>query len=97
MDKSNMRADEFVYVVVELFFKIINSQVFGGEGTTGYTCLQISNVKNLDRINDIAERKRIVTTQLMKVAKFMKVDSSNVALISKEEFDENTENEEGEE
>lgn len=74
-----------ISVDIGLYFEVSNSDMFGGEGTVGYSATKFEGVGNLDAIDD-----SFVQKQIEFVAQMLKVTSENVRLISKEEYDHET-------
>ena len=72
-----------VKVDVSVYFKVSNSETLGGKGSTGYASLVTEG-----EIIELTES--FVQKQLEKVAKELNVRREDVKLISKEEFDEST-------
>lgn len=71
-----------VYVSVGLHYEISNSEMFGGEGSVGYTATNYGGVQNLESVDD-----SFVEKQIELVASMLEVSKEEVKLISKEEFD----------
>ncbi|MBA9087499.1 hydroxymethylpyrimidine/phosphomethylpyrimidine kinase [Fontibacillus solani] len=71
-----------VYVSVGLHYEISNSEMFGGEGSVGYTATNYGGVQNLENVDDT-----FVEKQIELVAAMLEVSKEEVKLISKEEFD----------
>lgn len=80
-----------VNVDVSMHFEISNSQMFGGKGSVGYTSLSFGGVGNLKAIDD-----SFIETQIKGVANMMKVTNEEVKLISKAEYDFETDEDEDE-
>lgn len=74
-----------ISVDIGLYFEVSNSNMFGGQGTVGYTATKFGGIGNLDAIDD-----SFVQKQIEAVAQMLKVTSENVRLISKEEYDQET-------
>ena len=82
---------DLIYVEITLHFEVTGSPWHGAEGEIGYTSsklggIDINKVQNLD---DDFIKKQIKST-----AEFMKVAPENIKLISKEEHEAATENDE---
>lgn len=77
-----------IYVSVSLHFEISNSEMFGGEGSVGYTAATFGGVKNIENVDD-----SFVDKQIEGVANMLHVSKENVKLISKEQYDFETEDE----
>lgn len=78
-----------ISVDIGLYFEVSNSDMFGGEGTVGYSATKLEGVGNLDAIDD-----SFIQQHIEAVAQMLKVTSENVRLISKEEYDRETADEE---
>ena len=74
-----------ISVDVGLYFEISNSDMFGGQGTVGYSATKFESVGNLEALDD-----SFVQKQIEALARMLKVTSENVRLISKEEYDRET-------
>lgn len=74
-----------INVDIGLYFEVSDSEMFGGQGTVGYTATKFGGVGNLEAIDDSFVQKQIET-----VAQMLKVTSENVRLISKDEYDHET-------
>lgn len=74
-----------ISVDIGLYFEVSNSDMFGGQGTVGYSASKFGGVGNLEAIDD-----SFVQKQIEAVAQMLKVTSENVRLISKEEYDQET-------
>ena len=77
-----------IEVDVTLYFEVSNSEMYGGQGTVGYSSLKYGGIKNLEAVDDSFVRENIHS-----VAQMMKVTAEDVRLISKEEYDLKTEDE----
>lgn len=77
-----------IYVSISLHFEISNSEMFGGEGSVGYTVATFGGVKNIENVDD-----SFVDKQIEGVANMFHVSKENVKLISKEQYDFETEDE----
>lgn len=77
-----------IYVSISLHFEISNSEMFGGEGSVGYTATTFGGVQNLENVDD-----SFVDKQIEVVANMLHVSKENVKLISKEQYDFETEDE----
>ncbi len=75
-------------VSISLYFEISNSEMFGGEGSVGYTAATFGGVKNIENVDD-----SFVDKQIEGVANMLHVSKENVKLISKEQYDFETEDE----
>ena len=66
-----------------------NSKVYGGDGTVGYIATKLEGI-SFDKVND-----DLVDKQIESVARMMLVSADNVKLISKEDYDLATDEDEG--
>lgn len=73
-----------------IYFKIKDAELYGGEGTTGYaaTIVEIS-IEELQN----ADFEKYADSQLEAMASMAKVPKEKVRIISKDEYEENTEEE----
>lgn len=78
-----------IYVTVSLHFEVSNSEMFGGEGTVGYTATNFGGVSKLEGVDD-----SFVDKQIEGVANMLRVKKEDVKLISKEDYDLATEDDE---
>lgn len=75
-----------IYITTTLHFEVSNSEMFGGKGTVGYTATNFGGVKNLDTIDD-----SFIQSQIAVTANMLQVTKDDIKLISKEEYDRETE------
>lgn len=78
-----------LYIEVTLYFEIKDSSVYGGKGSIGYCSIKIGDVKKVDKMNDDH-----INYFIKQAASMTEVPPENVRLISKVEYDKNTEDEE---
>lgn len=81
-------------IKLSLYFEIKDSDVYGGEGSIGYLCMAIElNHLNYEKDN-LFNKKEImegyILDQTKNMAEFSKVPVECVRVISKEEYEENT-------
>lgn len=81
-------------IKLSLFFEIKDSYIYGGEGSIGYSCMAIE-LNQLDYEKDnLLNKKEImesyISDQTKNMAEFSKVSVECVRVISKEEYEENT-------
>lgn len=81
-----------IYVTISLHFEVSNSETFGGEGTVGYTATNFGGVSKLEGVDD-----SFVDKQIEGVANMFRVKKEDVKLISKEDYDLATEDDEDDE
>lgn len=92
-EESEPDMSRFADVTVALYFEVHNSDMWGGKGSVGYTRLIYESCQEFDyRIinNDFLDR------QINIIAKTADVERCNVHIISKQEYEENTEDDEDE-
>lgn len=77
-----------ISVSITLHFEVSNSEMFGGKGSIGYTAVSFDNVTELENVND-----NFVFEQIMITAKMLEVTVEDVKLISKLQYDFETEDE----
>ena len=80
MDKVN--------VTISIYFEVKNEEVFGGEGSTGYT--EHRTDVTLEKLSkcDLYEYAKV---NIKGIAKMLAVPEENVRTISRQEYEENTE------
>ncbi len=75
-------------VTLGIYFEIKDSDVYGGEGTVGYANIDVDlKISSLESAN-ISE---YVECQTKKIAEMCQVDTENVRVISRVEYDEKAE------
>lgn len=74
-----------------IYFEIKDAELYGGEGTTGYaaTIVEIS----IEGLQNNADFEKYANSQLEAMASMAKVPKEKVRIISKDEYEENTEEE----
>lgn len=78
-------------VTLGIYFEIKDSYMYGGEGTVGYANINVDlKISSLESANI----KECVEGQIKKIAEMCQVDTENVRVISRVEYDENAESEE---
>lgn len=85
---------KFVYITVRLYFKILDSEVYGGDGSVGYSEFSVegdvkNNKENNNRTVNLSDD--FIKEQIRFMAHISNVPVENVKLISKEEYEANTE------
>lgn len=78
-----------VYMSAGLYFEVKDAEIYGGVGSVGYTAINLGGIKDVTQITD-----EYVEAQTQGTADFLHVPRSAVRLISKEEYDRETEDEE---
>ncbi|HHX63141.1 MAG TPA: hypothetical protein GX707_20885 [Epulopiscium sp.] len=74
------------YFSVTCYFKVLDSEMFGGKGSTGYTSVSLGFENQMNgNPQDVVEITRENSAQMMKV------DLDKVISISFSEYEENTE------
>ena len=81
-----------LHVVASMFLEIIDSEMYGGQGSVGYAMNRWVGVNNIEQIND-----DVVGNTIKSFAEMLNVPVENVRVISKEEYDAATEDENTEE
>ncbi len=77
-----------VYISVGLHFEVTDAEMYGGAGSVGYTAINLGGIKDITQITD-----EYVEAQTQATANFLNVPRNAVRLISKEEYDHETEDE----
>lgn len=80
MDKAN--------VTISVHFEVKNAEVFGGEGNTGYTEQRIDITLEKSNKLDLYEYAK---AGIKSIAKMLAVPEGNVRIISRQEYEEKTE------
>lgn len=80
MDKVN--------VTISVYFEIKNAEIFGGEGSTGYLEQKMDATIKKSRKYDLYE---YVKENIKDFAKMLAVLEENIRTISRQEYEENTE------
>lgn len=75
-----------VNITAELCFEISGSEVYGGAGSVGYSSISLGGIKNISLISN-----EYVVGQTHAMADFFQVPVEAVRLISKEEYEQKTE------
>ena len=88
-DGGSRKVNNLVYISAGLHFEVRNSKVYGGDGTVGYIATKLEGI-SFDKVND-----DLVDKQIESVARMMLVSADNVKLISKEDYDLATDEDEG--
>lgn len=80
--------NELINVTVNIYFKVHDSEIWGGQGSVGYTKISYNECRNirLDNLND-----DFINRQIETVANATGVDKSCVYLISKADYEVNSE------
>lgn len=74
-----------VYISAGLHFEVKDAEMYGGVGSIGYTAINLGGVRDVAQITD-----EYVEAQTQATANFLHVPRSAVRLISKEEYDRET-------
>lgn len=74
-----------VYISAGLHFEVTDAEMYGGVGSVGYTAINLGGIKDITQITD-----EYVEAQTQATANFFDVPRSAVRLISKEEYDRET-------
>lgn len=81
-----------IYVSISLHFEVSNSEMYGGKDSIGYAALNFGGVGNLEKVDD-----DFINKQIENIANTLHVSKEDIKLISKEEYDfETEEDDEGE-
>ena len=81
---------EEIKVTLTLHFEIFDSAIYGGYGTKGYAKITVDN--NISEISNDYIRQ-YAESQRRNVARMCEVGPENVKIISRSEYDENTDSE----
>lgn len=77
-----------VYISAELYFEVTGAAMYGGPGSIGYTSIGLGGVKDITQITD-----EYVEAQTQAMANFLEVPRAAIRLISKDDYDQETEDE----
>lgn len=77
---------ELVNVGLKMYYEIKDSEMYGGEGTTGYSMIEMEQCKTLENLTE--EHLEAVKED---IAKTLGVQVENVRMITKEEYEANVE------
>ena len=75
-----------VYVTAQFFFRAKNSAMYGGDGSVGYVTAKLEGIGNVERLFN----PEAIQEQINAVANLLKVTPRNVELITKDEYDQET-------
>lgn len=75
-----------VSITATLYFEVKNAEIFGGEGSVGYTSVAFSDVVHLENLTD-----DFINNQRAVSAKLLSVSADDVTLISKADYEAATE------
>lgn len=74
---------DLVWITAQFFFRVQNSAMYGGSGTTGYAATKLEGVENVEKLADPVT----IQGQIKAVANMLKVSPDEVELISKADYD----------
>lgn len=77
---------DLVNVSAEIYYEVTDSEMYGGEGTTGYMSIQFGQIGCIENMTE-----EVIDATRVDVAKTLKVPVEKVRIISKEEYDFNVE------
>lgn len=80
--------NELAYVTVGLYFEVKDSYIYGGEGSVGYAAI------NLEEVDTRKITDEFINKRMQELSEAFKVPVDSVKLISKEEYDRETEDDE---
>lgn len=84
-------------IKLTLYFEIKDAKIYGGEGSIGYSSVGVEisyiNYEKDNLFNKKEMMKKYIADQTKAMAEFAKVPVENVRVISKEEYEINTEDE----
>lgn len=84
--------NKHIYITASLYFEISGSELYGGAGSVGYSSTVFGDIGDVMALDDAFVERQIDTTAAM-----CSVPRENVRLISQDEYDEETADEEDEE
>lgn len=77
---------ELVNVGLKMYYEIKNSRMYGGEGSTGYSMIEMEQCTKLENLTE-----EHLEAMKEDVAKTLGVSVENVRMITKEEYEANVE------
>lgn len=77
---------ELVNIGLKMYYEIKDSEMYGGEGTTGYSMIEMEQCKKLENLTE-----EHLEAMKEDVAKTLGVQVENVRMITKEEYEANVE------
>jgi hypothetical protein len=77
---------EKAYIEVTLFFRVKNAKMWGGIGSEGYAEQRFGGVRKLENLDEA-----FITDVIAQLAAFNGVPKEDIILISKEEYEAQTE------
>lgn len=82
-----IKINPLIDIQVNLYFEIHNAPLYGGKGSVGYSSLSIGDFDDFDtsKFND-----NFVNNIIQSIAGLSNVSSTDVKLISKNEYENNT-------
>ena len=87
---------QLVNLDATLCFEIKDSELFGGKGSIRYASTVYRDLRLPDELFDKIFDKSDIQNQVARVAKELGINPENVKLITKEEYDQKTADDEGE-
>ena len=90
----NNISDSMITFTLGLYFEVHDAELFGGEGSVGYTNINVDLKVSALLKGDL---KNYVEGQIQGVAEMCKVDKEKVIIISRTYYEEETEEEDDEE
>ncbi len=86
--------NQLVKLDATLYFEVKDNEMFGGEGSIGYVSAVYSGLRLPDELFDKIFDKSDIQNQMARVAKKLGINIEDVKLITKEEYDRETANDE---
>lgn len=77
--------NELLYISVAMHYEVKDSEMYGGIGSFGYAAQSFDGVGNIQAVDD-----GFINTQIKIMASTLGVSTDKVRLISKEEYDQET-------
>ncbi len=86
--KGKIIMNPLVYISIRLHFEVKDAKMYGGVGSIGYAAINLDGIMDINQITD-----EYVEAQTQTAAGLFRVPRTAVRLISKEEYDLETDNE----
>lgn len=84
-------------VGLKLYFEVWDAAIFHGPGNVGYTSIVNDHIRDFSYLADQSRLTAMVEESRRGIAEFLKVPPEKVLLITREEFEAETEEDEGNE
>lgn len=96
-DRTTREIINKIDVGLKLYFEVWDAAIFHGPGNVGYTSIVNDHIRDFSYLADQSRLTAMVEESRRGIAEFLKVPPEKVHLISREEFEAKTEDDEGNE